>query len=936
MTNLEDLSDAHIILLAINLCTTGQLESLQTLANRVPDTLVDELLLRILLTFLPGSVEPAAYLPLLHFLASGRSGNEPTATPDLSSVVSLKAADAQQQVERLNLCPLQAHELDDSEANDPIAIFILRRASQIDQETRDLPTILQLVDPFIERVPFLRQWLISVILPLIRSDYEFYPNTPLALPIKDFEALDDRAAVQTLLRTKNKSLGISHVTRDLRCLVGPWMYGNCESKRRKLSHTGRRASVVATSLPDGLSGWDHVNDWLLNKSKEDLKLAEDAYLNWNGPGDIDLGGYADFSDDYTRSVHSSQFEYARLGLGIVYSANETSQGAISRYLRILERAKQLSGMEINPEVTSRGLPRLRTSFTTLSSISRASLFHNIMLSPSNDLTKPSLESLIFLEGILVSVRILKQLSMPMTCKQVAELALFANEDAQKQELHRLLQGVAKIHKSNVDWNEIDDQICWLRTWGNAQPSNQDEDVRTTFGRINERFIEMELLDALLTASQHHLAVEKYLTHPAANSLERDQVEQVVEAVVFRNYDNASNGNRTRGGIKRAADILKAFRPYISDTSTVHQIEYLLAATHSLSFYHLTLQHGVPFQPVSIRIHSDPIALIGKVLEQNAEAYTHLDDLISIGQNFVNAGLPVSESQNTQDLGLDSALLEAERRITYMAIESALSSSDFDTAYSYIRNRLTPSTSGTSHYSSQDDYSWRAAYLAGRTRPRTTSSEPSLSMQISSLSKRMELLSLALTLAPTPEHLPEILGTWRRCEEELNNLKSAEAEEEAAWDAHGDNTIPGGFRADDREVDMEETKRERARRLAERRPTRKAANGFEEEAPMGLFDVARGAARAIGKSAFPLSAGGASGPGTAGKGLQIRDDRTSLGDEPGRTSSDMERSFTSTGSSEGQRVRKRDMVSNMVTGGLVNGIGWVLGAQPVHRSSDEKE
>jgi len=29
-----------------------------------------------------------------------------------------------------------------------------------------------------------------------------------------------------------------------------------------------------------------------------------------------------------------------------------------------------------------------------------------------------------------------------------------------------------------------------------------------------------------------------------------------------------------------------------------------------------------------------------------------------------------------------------------------------------------------------------------------------------------------------------------------------------------------------------------------------------------------------------------------------------------------------------RVRKRDVVSNMVTGGLKSGLGWVLGAQAV--------
>jgi hypothetical protein len=87
-----------------------------------------------------------------------------------------------------------------------------------------------------------------------------------------------------------------------------------------------------------------------------------------------------------------------------------------------------------------------------------------------------------------------------------------------------------------------------------------------------------------------------------------------------------------------------------------------------------------------------------------------------------------------------------------------------------------------------------------------------------------------------------------------------------------------------------------------------------EAPMGLFEVARGAAIALHKNAFPLRGAAdtsriPAGAGAAGSG-------------------DAERSF-SPDQGEG-RVRKRDMVSNMVTGGLASGIGWVLGAEPVNR------
>lgn len=78
--------------------------------------------------------------------------------------------------------------------------------------------------------------------------------------------------------------------------------------------------------------------------------------------------------------------------------------------------------------------------------------------------------------------------------------------------------------------------------------------------------------------------------------------------------------------------------------------------------------------------------------------------------------------------------------------------------------------------------------------------------------------------------------------------------------------------------------------------------------MGLFDVARGAAAAFSKTAFPLrgSVGAASNP-------KLASSRASM-------------DGSESGSIEGQeRVRKRDMVTNAATGALASGIGWMLGA-----------
>lgn len=324
----------------------------------------------------------------------------------------------------------------------------------------------------------------------------------------------------------------------------------------------------------------------------------------------------------------------------------------------------------------------------------------------------------------------------------------------------------------------------------------------------------------------------------------------------------------------------------------------------MSFYSLTLQHGVPFQPVNIRAHKDPISLVGKILDQNTHSYTKLDDLIEIGSNLVSAGitrLHHDYKMNQSDqVNLDQELLIVTRRITAMAIESALAEEDFDTAYSYVVNRLPrpevsySSTSKVPHDSfTVDDISWQAAYQAGR-----SSAKSNEHFILRRLEQRMELLSQALLLAP-PSALSEILVIWRQCEERVTVQMAQEIEEEEKWDDKGDRRIPGGYSLDSGPIIQ--------------KPREPSRNAINEEAPMGLFDVARGAAAALSKNAFPLRSPRNSGSATPTKASHER--VTSAGGSDGGSVSGVD--------SEG-RVRKRDMVSNMVTGGLASGIGWVIG------------
>src|ERR1700761_4269426 len=116
-------------------------------------------------------------------------------------------------------------------------------------------------------------------------------------------------------------------------------------------------------------------------------------------------------------------------------------------------------------------------------------------------------------------------------------------------------------------------------------------------------------------------------------------------------------------------------------STVNQslpgtrrINALLKATHALSDYRLVLKQGEPFSPVVLRVHSDPVSIIEKVLEQNARAYTRLQEFLEMGMNMARAGLPShshlnSSKESPEAWELNSTIDITERRITAMCIEA---------------------------------------------------------------------------------------------------------------------------------------------------------------------------------------------------------------------------------------------------------------------------
>ncbi|KAL8671503.1 MAG: hypothetical protein Q9168_003995 [Polycauliona sp. 1 TL-2023] len=846
--------------------------------------------------------------------------------------------DAQHQVRQLHLLPLAEEQDLQAGCIDKTTLFLIHRARKIDVETGSIPEVQRLLEPFVDRDPYLRTWIISNILPLRRLDYDYYPQIDDVYTLEAFEKLDGRPAVDSLLsrsaRTDNEEP--SYPVRDMRGIVGPWVYGEKSRKRRKTHHDRKRSSIttprttepIAESYNEGdCSAWSDVNEWIVDLALRDFAAAADVVEQWDGPNDVDYDGFDDDQElDY--DIHGLLAQrYAQAGLATIHIASGTSPSTFERAHCILKKVARLRGVQEPPD-----LQKTESSYTLnlskdyLEQLSEIHLLHNALLRPDNPLTSPENSSLTFASLVLHSCNLLQKLGYPKVYKNVARLAAFARREEQLEELHKTLQKVPIRTRDNGSWAEVRQQVLWLRDWW-YEPSGpniaDEETLSGVFCRIRRVEVEVELLKALLRASCYTVAVHVYCTQDQ-RPIPEDLVEKTVLSVAMSFYDGASNGNRTRGGIRKASEILSAFQSHFPKSKSFNEANALMVATHSMSFYSLTLQHGVPFQPVNIRASKDLLSLVGKILEQNPGSYTKIDDMIEIGQSLVRAGLEPIETSGVTELrplnrswDLDHKLIESSRRITSMAIEASLSEGDFDTAYSYIVNRLSPTTPESSkghssppqnqEHKTEDDISWRSAYLAGRTVPsKSRPSQPT----VRRLEQRMELLSLSLILAPPPQ-LAEILQVWRTVEADLTNLLAREALAEDEWNSKGDgrsksSNLPGGFAISTLETDH----------LANQKPRRQSratsAAAANEEAPMGLFDVARGAAQAFSKNAFPLkgAAPAVTSPVRAGQGNKERP--VSMGSDSGSEE-------------KGERIRRRDMVANAVTGGLASGIGWMIGA-----------
>lgn len=533
----KDLSSAKCALLTIHYASEGNIKALHSFTPSRSDALEPEFIFRILLTYLPESLEPREYTTYVGEVASRLylDYDREDVEVDLSPVQDITEEQAKKKVRKLKLLEIVPPSFPPYAPDDILTRFLCHRAYRIDSETGLLSLVPQLVEPFLDRNDYLRTWFISVVLPLLRIEFEYYPaeDSP-SLGLADFERLEGKEGIDFLLQNEVGSRNTSgavgesqedELARVIKGLVGPWMYGHTERKRRKLRPEGDTAAL--DSPPDDLSNefrkisldgvkaddktghdWEYLYRWLVLRAQENLPLVTLAVDEWDGPSDIDLGFYElrhtdAYLDEETQRKLEAQ--YAQVAFACCYAAQTHAEATIRSAHIILARLAALLDFIPPPDLATSvdSLPKIEKHAAPLdASHTVADLEPDALLTPEHPLTTPRYETYMLLQMILYSAYQFSGLGHAMSMVSVAKLNFYSSANEQLTLLRRILRDLTKTgaRKDDTQWTSDRAKLLWLWNWGIGAEDESASNGAGVLGKISRQTFEEEMLKCFTETS----------------------------------------------------------------------------------------------------------------------------------------------------------------------------------------------------------------------------------------------------------------------------------------------------------------------------------------------------------------------------------------------------------------------------------------------------
>ena len=503
-------SPALLLLETVYYTTESDLESLRKLVGANGEVLNQEIVFRILLTFLPESTEPSIYIGLLADLVAGNlSALDEADLPEWPGA-QLKEEDARQRAQDLWLLPLYEPAAGYESSSDALTAFLLARAHRVEAETGSLVLVQQLVEPFGEHSLVLRRWLTSILLPLIRLEYEYHPLEVGAIvqaySLPAFESLRQESGLRSLLEEIGGRASGAEAevwVQDLRGIVAPWIFGEIlrtDKDDQTSSGLGNGENSETTRTSKDL--WNIVNDWLLRLAQKDFTHAIPIFLQWDGPQDMDSEARL---DSPKLNVTEAWQNYLQTAMAMLYMKTpQLDSDPWPNYDAILQKVNSA----VRPDEALPSIIALDMSVAVqrvdnqyLESISAIYIFPHELLDVANPLTRPNPQTVLLAFHILSSSYILSTIGEDVYPDTVLSLSLHGFEADQRTRMQKILHLLAVgSSKSDSTWLNIRQKILWLRDW-TPEGQNSEWTRNGFFCRLSYKEIEVEILKALVTAAR---------------------------------------------------------------------------------------------------------------------------------------------------------------------------------------------------------------------------------------------------------------------------------------------------------------------------------------------------------------------------------------------------------------------------------------------------
>lgn len=500
------LPPAKALLLAVHFAAHADLDSLATLTEAYTSLIPEGTLLRIILTHLPETVPPTAYVGFLQELAEQKFvGGQPSGL-DTSPVDSLDDTEAARRATKLHLLPLSCPDAPETVQGDALSRFLFLRTHQMDDETGLAAQLLELLLPFVHRNPGMHKWTLSTVLPYVRKSSEYRFGTTPEYSLLGFEKLPDYRAVEFLLSPVGPpGQSRENVDHDLRSVVGPWIYDTDRwdepSKGISLKDFNAESSEVFCL------GWQQVRQWLLSQTAISWPVVVQAIEDWGGPEDVTFGHEMTLALP-GRHMRYLRQTYAATVLACVYSVQEATLECVARLYAISAKLRLYLAYDkrtVNLEETMTALPDLSIAETSSFRGDRiATYMRNDLLEQNNPLTEPNEESTRLLLALTLSAYIMTLFGSPSSVRRVGDITFLRDERDQKSEVLKLVRAIAGQTSNENDGHLLRarSSLLWLRDWGQAINDTPAVGIAMstagTLGMVSREYIETEFLKLLLS------------------------------------------------------------------------------------------------------------------------------------------------------------------------------------------------------------------------------------------------------------------------------------------------------------------------------------------------------------------------------------------------------------------------------------------------------